>query len=146
MACHVLGAPNMALLLSRRAPTRVECIKQEGKNKITFPKSSIIKFNFPALGTFPALTLYWHDGVTQGLPAEFWPDDLPKDTKLGDPARGNFAGGAGRGAGAAGAGRGAAGAAAAGRGAGAAGAAAAGAAGRGAGPVAAHRPLQHPRQ
>jgi len=133
MACHVLGAPNMGLLLSKRAPNRVECIKQEGKNSLTFPKSSIIKFNFPALGSFPALTLYWHDGVTQGLPAEFWPADLPKDTKLGDPARGNF-GGAGRGA-AAGAGRGAAGATGAtGRGAGAPGApAAAGAAGRGAG-------------
>ena len=108
MACHVLGAPNMALLLSKRAPTRVECIKQEGKNKLTFPKSSIIKFDFPALGAFPALTLYWHDGVTQGLPAEFWPDDLPKDTKLGDPARVNT-GGAGRGAGTAGRGAGGAG-------------------------------------
>jgi hypothetical protein len=137
MACHVLGAPNMGLLLSRRAPTRVECIKQEGKNKITFPKSSIIKFDFPALGTFPALTLYWHDGVTQGLPAEFWPDDLPKDEKLGDPPRNFGGGGAGRGAGAGAAGRGAgaAGAAgAAGRGAGVAGAAAQG---RGAGAPAA---------
>jgi predicted dehydrogenase len=122
MACHVLGAPNMALLLSKRAPTRVECIKQEGKNSLTFPKSSIIKFNFPALGTFPALTLYWHDGVTEGLPAEFWPADIPKDEKLGDPPRnaGGYTGGAGRGAG-----RGAGGA---GRGAGATGAAAAGAA------------------
>jgi predicted dehydrogenase len=121
MACHVLGAPNMALLLSKRAPTSVECIKQEGKNSLTFPKSSIIKFEFPALGSFPKLTLYWHDGVTSGLPAEFWPDDIPKDEKLGDPPRG--AGGF------PGAGRGAAGA---GRGAGAAGAAAAAGAGRGA--------------
>ena len=98
MACHVLGAPNMALLLSKRAPTSVECIKQEGKNSLSFPLKSTIKFNFPALGaTFPALTLYWHDGVRDGLPAEYWPADLPKDEKLGDAPRGG-AGAAGRGA------------------------------------------------
>jgi predicted dehydrogenase len=129
MACHVLGAPNMALMLSKRAPTSVECIKQEGKNTLTFPKSSIIKFEFPALGTFPKLTLYWHDGVTSGLPAEFWPADIPKDEKLGDPPRG--AGGFGGGAG--GAGRGAGGAGRGGGAPGAPGAAVAGGAGAGAG-------------
>jgi predicted dehydrogenase len=121
MACHVLGAPNMALLLSQRAPSSVECVSQEGKNSLTFPKKSTIRFDFPALGTFPALKLFWHDGV-RGLPDELRPAAIPKDAKLGDPPRGGMgAGGAGRGgpgaAGAAGAGRGAAGAAGAGRGA-----------------------------
>jgi predicted dehydrogenase len=131
MACHVLGAPNMALLLSKRAPTSVECIKQEGKNPLSFPTKSTIKFNFPALGSaFPALTLYWHDGIRDGMPREYWPAGLPQDEKPGDAPRGapaagrGGAGAAGRGApgaagrggpggagrGAAGAGRGAAGA------------------------------------
>jgi predicted dehydrogenase len=109
MACHVLGAPNMALLLSKRAPTSVECIKQEGRNALSFPLKSTIKFTFPALGSaFPALTLYWHDGIRDGLPQEYWPADLPKDEKLGD-ARGGGGAAPGRGA-AGGAGRGAAGA------------------------------------
>ncbi|MGD0500357.1 MAG: Gfo/Idh/MocA family oxidoreductase [Bryobacteraceae bacterium] len=76
MACHVLGAPNMALLLSERAPTSVESIMQTGKSKVSFPKKSTIRFNFPAYKTFPKLTLYWHDGVV-GLPDEFWPAEIP---------------------------------------------------------------------
>ncbi len=85
MACHVLGAPNMALLLG--APTTVECIRQEGKNRLTYPTSSIIRFTFPARHNMPALTLYWHDGVRGGLPAEFRPKDIPEDEKLGDLPR-----------------------------------------------------------
>ena len=38
MACHILGTPNMALRLT--APVSVECVKQEGKGKYTFPKMS----------------------------------------------------------------------------------------------------------
>ena len=128
MACHVLGALNMALLLSKRAPTSVECIKQEGKNSLTFPLKSTIKFTFPALGSaFPALTLYWHDGIRDGMPQEYWPADLPKDERLGDarggggaPAGRGAAGGAGRGAAGGGGGRGAAGRGVAGAGRGAA--------------------------
>jgi predicted dehydrogenase len=116
MACHVLGAPNMALMLG--APTSVECIKQEGKNPYSYPKSSIIKFTFPARHNMPPLTLYWHDGVRDGLPAEFRPKDIPADEPLGDlpraPARAQAGPpAAGRGPGGAGAqapGRGAAGA------------------------------------
>ncbi len=117
MACHVLGAPHMALMLG--APSSVECVSQEGRNPYTFPKKSTIRLDFPARKGMPALKLFWHDGV-RGLPDEVRPADIPKDEKLGDPPRGNFAFGAGRGA-AAGAGRGPAGAPGAARGAGGAG-------------------------
>jgi predicted dehydrogenase len=110
MACHVLGAPNMALMLG--APTSVECIKQDGKNPLTYPKSSITRFTFPARNNMPALTLYWHDGVRGGLPAEFRPKDIPADERLGDPPRGGARAGAAPPSGAA---RGAGGAAAAGQ-------------------------------
>src|SRR5262249_21760994 len=79
MACHVLGAPNMALMLG--APTSVEAIKQEKKNSLTFPESSVIRFDFLARGSMPAVKLFWHDGVS-GAP--FRPEGIPADEKLGD--------------------------------------------------------------
>ena len=53
MACHILGTPNMAMRLA--APTSVECIKQEGKGKYTFPQQTVIRFDFPARGSMPAV-------------------------------------------------------------------------------------------
>jgi predicted dehydrogenase len=61
MACHILGTPNMALRLT--APVSVECTKQEGKSQYTFPKASEIRFDFPARGSMPPVTIYWHDGL-----------------------------------------------------------------------------------
>ena len=52
MACHILGAPNMALRLT--APTAVECISQEGKSDIFFPAKSVLRFDFPARGSHAA--------------------------------------------------------------------------------------------
>ena len=95
MACHVLGSPNMALVLG--SPTSVECLWKEPaeQNDVMYPMKSRIQFEFPARGTMPALKLIWHDGASN-LPAEFWPADIPKDEKLGDPPR-VAAGVAGRG-------------------------------------------------
>jgi predicted dehydrogenase len=72
MACHILGTPNMALRLT--APVSVECIKQEGKGKYTFPKQSVIRWDFPARGKMPPVSLFWHDGLEKqpelpGVPA-----------------------------------------------------------------------------
>jgi len=61
MACHILGTPNMALMLT--APTSVECVKQEGKGKYTFPRQSVIRFDFPARGSMPPVKIFWHDGL-----------------------------------------------------------------------------------
>ena len=63
MACHILGAPNMALRLG--APTSVECIKKEGASPFMFPKASTIKFDFPARGNMPPVTIYWYDGMKE---------------------------------------------------------------------------------
>jgi predicted dehydrogenase len=78
MACHILGAPNMALRLT--APTSVECLKQEGKGKYTFPKKSVIRFDFPARGAMPPLKLFWHDGLKEQPRIE----GIPPDQLLGD--------------------------------------------------------------
>ena len=62
MACHILGAPNMALMLT--APTSIEVVKQEAKNPYTFPKKSVTRFEFPARRNMPPVTLYWYDAAS----------------------------------------------------------------------------------
>ena len=82
MACHILGAPNMALNLG--APTSVECTMKEGTSPFQFPKKSITRFDFPARGNMPALKLFWYDGLesTPEIPG------VPKGELLGDlPSR-----------------------------------------------------------
>jgi len=83
MACHILGAPNMALKLTQRAPTSVECIEKEGVSAFMYPKRSVIRFDFPALGNMPPVKLFWHDGMTEnpkiaGVPDGEWLGDLPR--------------------------------------------------------------------
>ena len=56
------------------APISVECVKQEGKGKYTFPKKTVLRFDFPARGTMPPVRVFWHDGLNkqpeiQGVPA-----------------------------------------------------------------------------
>ena len=77
MACHILGAPNMALMLG--SPTSVELVKQDGRNSLTFPKTTVTRFEFPARGNMPPVTVYWYDG--QSGPA-YWPQDVPKTEPL----------------------------------------------------------------
>lgn len=72
MACHILGTPNMALQLT--APISVECVKQEGKSENTYPKMSVLRWDFPARGSMPPVSIFWHDGLTkqpeiEGVPA-----------------------------------------------------------------------------
>ncbi len=71
MACHILGTPNMALRLT--APASVECVSQEGKSQYTYPKKSVIRFDFPARGSMPPVKIFWYDGLKeqpklQGVP------------------------------------------------------------------------------
>lgn len=84
MACHIFGAPNMALKLG--APTSVECIKKEGTSSFMFPKQSVIRFDFPARGSMPPVKLFWHDGLTEtpkieGVPAGEYLGDLPSPAR-----------------------------------------------------------------
>jgi hypothetical protein len=83
MACHILGAPNMALKLSQRPPTSVECILKEGNSSFMYPKKSIIRYDFPALGTMPPVKLFWHDGLKE--PPKI--AGVPEGSLLGDIRR-----------------------------------------------------------
>jgi len=93
MACHILGAPNLALLLG--APASVECVRQEGKSPYTYPKKSVIRFDFPARGSMPPVKIFWYDGMTGPPPR---PEGLAEDELLGDLPRPGGSGGRGTGA------------------------------------------------
>jgi hypothetical protein len=97
MACHILGAPNLALRLSHSAPTSVECISKEGTSSFQFPKKSVIKYSFPARGNMPPVNIFWHDGLKEspklevlagmGLGSELL-GDLPNRPRVqGQPPR-----------------------------------------------------------
>lgn len=78
MACHILGAPNLALHL--RAPVSVECIHKEGVSDFMFPTASVIRYDFPARGSMPPVKLFWYDGMkaTPKIPG------VPEGELLGD--------------------------------------------------------------
>ena len=80
MACHVLGAPNLALKLG--APTSVECLSKEGTSDFMFPNKSVIRFDFPARGSMPPVKIFWYDGLKEqpkipGVPEGELLGDLP---------------------------------------------------------------------
>ena len=77
MACHILGAPHMALRLT--APTSVECIKKEGTSPIQFPKQSVTRFQFPARGAMAPVTLYWYDNAAGPM---YRPAGIPESEPL----------------------------------------------------------------
>jgi len=99
MACHILGAPNMALHLSNRKLLSIECIKKEGASPFMFPKGSVIRFDFAAYGNMPALKVFWYDGLKEtpkitGVPDGEWlgdPPSLPRPEGAGGPGRGGAA-------------------------------------------------------
>ena len=92
MACHILGAPNVALRLG--APVSVECLKQEGKSKYYYPTKSVIRFDFPARGSMPPVKIFWYDGMKSqpdipGVPAGERLGDLTRRRAKGEPERVN---------------------------------------------------------
>ncbi len=82
MACHILGAPNLALKLG--APESVECVKQEGKSDYYYPSKAVIRFDFPARGEMPPVKVFWYDAMMEqpdipGVPKGEILGDLPRE-------------------------------------------------------------------
>lgn len=86
MACHILGAPNMALRLT--APTSVECISQEGRSDLYYPAKSVVRFDFPARDGMPAVKIFWYDAMRGDQPTFA---NAPQGEILGDLPRGRIA-------------------------------------------------------
>ncbi|MBN1984961.1 MAG: Gfo/Idh/MocA family oxidoreductase [Prolixibacteraceae bacterium] len=68
-ACHTLDAPFWSLNLGM--PTATEAIFSSGAPEGFLPDKSIIKFEFPARGNQPPVTLTWYEG---GLKPELRPE------------------------------------------------------------------------
>lgn len=60
MACHTSNMPFRAAKLGY--PTVVECEDHSGMNTETFPKTSRIRFEFPAREGLPPVKFWWYDG------------------------------------------------------------------------------------
>jgi predicted dehydrogenase len=61
MACHTANLPYMALKLNTVYPTRISA-ESGVLNAETYPSWATVKFEFPARGDMPPVTLYWHEG------------------------------------------------------------------------------------
>ncbi|MGQ9699039.1 MAG: Gfo/Idh/MocA family protein, partial [Armatimonadota bacterium] len=59
MGCHTMNMPFMALDL--RDPVSVVA-ETSGHNKDSYPKWAIVRYEFPATKSRPALTMIWYDG------------------------------------------------------------------------------------
>jgi predicted dehydrogenase len=86
MACHILGAPNMALKLG--SPSSVECIRQEGRSNYYYPAKSVLRFDFPARGPMPSVKIFWYDAMQEqpeipGVPMGEILGDLPRQQTAG---------------------------------------------------------------
>ncbi|MGD9724131.1 MAG: Gfo/Idh/MocA family protein [Pirellulales bacterium] len=79
MACHTLNMPFWALNL--RNPTSVVA-ESSGHNRDSYPKWSVINYEFPADGERPALTLTWYDGGKLPAPDLFGKEPVPRSGVL----------------------------------------------------------------
>jgi predicted dehydrogenase len=84
MACHVMDPAMWALELG--APTSVEMVSEESNTAQSGPLREVLKFEFPARGEHPPLTLYWYDGGNK--PPR--PEGVPEDEELGTGTNGSY--------------------------------------------------------
>jgi predicted dehydrogenase len=69
-ACHTLDGPFWSLDLGM--PTRVESIERTSSGEGFIPDQSQIRYQFPARGSKPPVTLTWHDGGLKPEMREEW--------------------------------------------------------------------------
>ncbi len=81
MGCHVLDGPNWALKLNN--PTSVEIVESSELFSESAPQWSILKYEFPARGAMPPVTLKWYDGgKLPERPSEMEAKKLPESGSL----------------------------------------------------------------
>jgi predicted dehydrogenase len=71
MGCHNMDVAFWGLKLG--APTSVEAVQVSDKHEETAPKSSVIRWEFPARGKMPPVTMTWYDGGNKP-PVELAPE------------------------------------------------------------------------
>jgi predicted dehydrogenase len=88
MGCHNMDAAYWALELG--APTSIEA-ESSGINPETAPQWSVIRYEFPARGEKPPVTLTWYDGGRQPDPGLIGATELPKNGSLIVGSKGTIA-------------------------------------------------------
>jgi len=88
---HILGPANLALRLSTVAPTSVECVTLEAKSQWTWPGHAHLRFEFPARGNMPAVTInFYQDMVGEWTRPEGMEENeplLPRSDNLAERGR-----------------------------------------------------------
>jgi hypothetical protein len=79
-ATHCASPVQFALQLT--APTSVECISQEGRSTISFPNRGVIRLEFPARESMPAVTVYYHDSAQPDAPDAYHVPGMENETIL----------------------------------------------------------------
>ena len=86
-AIHALGPANQALALGM--PIAVECLRAEHRSKFSYPLHALLRFDFPARGNMPPVSVYWSDGARDGNPENYYhPKGLENEVLL--PAENNL--------------------------------------------------------
>jgi len=91
-AIHALGPANQALQLG--SPIAVECIRAEQRSPISYPLYAVLRFDFPARGNMPPVSVYWYDTARTGNPDNYYhpkglegEDLLPREDNLAERGR-----------------------------------------------------------
>ncbi len=82
-ATHTAGPVQTALMLG--APSSVECIREDGRGKITYPNRGTVRLDFPARGEMPAVKVFYHDSARSTDPDVFHVPGMENETILPPP-------------------------------------------------------------
>ena len=88
---HTAGPVHTALQLG--APTSVECVSQVGRSGLSFPARAVVRLDFPARGSMPAVKVFFHDSARPGdaeayrVPGMEGETILPPENNLTDKGR-----------------------------------------------------------
>ena len=81
---HTFGPANQALQLG--LPIAVECVRAEKRSKFTFPERSVLRYDFPARGNMPPVSLYWYDAINSAnYPYLYHPKGLENEAIVPNP-------------------------------------------------------------
>lgn len=80
---HTMGPVHLALQLG--APSSVERLSIENQSDYTFPHRAVIRFEFPARGEMPPVSIYWHDSGRPGDPEAYRVPGMENQTILPRP-------------------------------------------------------------
>jgi len=80
---HTAGPVHLALQLG--APTSLERLSIVSESKYTFPNRALVRYEFPARGKMPPVTVYWHDSARPGDAEAYRVPGMENETILPRP-------------------------------------------------------------